>query len=76
MSAPDFRPMIFVQIAVGYLGLRAFTVEHHTRTMALTLTTVPRRGGCWRPRPWSASPRPWWSGRRPGSWSSSSTGPC
>lgn len=42
--APDFRPLIFVQIAVGYLGLRAFTVEHQTRTMALTLTTVPRRG--------------------------------
>ncbi|TKK89350.1 hypothetical protein FDA94_10510 [Herbidospora galbida] len=42
--APDFRPLIFVQIAVGYFGLRAFTVEHLTRTMALTLTTVPRRG--------------------------------
>ncbi|WP_062348927.1 ABC transporter permease [Herbidospora yilanensis] len=42
--APDFRPLIFVQIAVGYLGLRAFTVEHLTGTMALTLTTVPRRG--------------------------------
>nr|WP_062330918.1 ABC transporter permease [Herbidospora sakaeratensis] len=42
--SPDFRPLIFVQIAVGYFGLRAFTVEHLTRTMALTLTTVPRRG--------------------------------
>ncbi|GAB1817837.1 hypothetical protein [Herbidospora sp. RD11066] len=41
---PDFRPLIFVQIAVGYLGLRSFTVEHQTRTMTLTLTAVPRRG--------------------------------
>ncbi|WP_062433136.1 ABC transporter permease [Herbidospora daliensis] len=42
--APDFRPLIFVQIAVGYFGLRAFTVEHLTGTMTPTLTTVPRRG--------------------------------
>ncbi|WP_066361657.1 ABC transporter permease [Herbidospora mongoliensis] len=41
---PDFRPLIFVQVAVGYLGLRMFTIEHLTQTMALTLTTVPRRG--------------------------------
>ncbi|GAA0439774.1 ABC transporter permease [Acrocarpospora corrugata] len=41
---PDFRALLFAQIVVGYLGLRAFTVEYATRTMPLTLTTTPRRG--------------------------------
>lgn len=41
---PDFRALIFVQIVVGFLGLRAFTGEYATRMMPLTLATTPRRG--------------------------------
>ncbi|MEU9836811.1 hypothetical protein AB0D67_35180 [Streptosporangium sp. NPDC048047] len=39
-----FRAMMFVQLVVGYLGLRTVTVEYAAGTMPGSLTAVPRRG--------------------------------
>ncbi|GII85017.1 ABC transporter permease [Sphaerisporangium siamense] len=41
---PDFRAFIFVHLIIGYVGLRAFTVEYATRTISVTLAAEPRRG--------------------------------
>ncbi|MFC4585959.1 hypothetical protein [Sphaerisporangium corydalis] len=42
--ASVFRALLFVEVLVGYLGLRAVTVEYGTGTMPVSVTAVPGRG--------------------------------